>query len=449
MVALARPLCSSVALTCLALAGCNLAVATGRITAWEDDPSATTGAGAGATATGGAGTTTTTATPTTTTTSTGEGAGGGVLQPPPPPTGPSAYHAEFHLRVRPANGTVSVEPGAMSAVPDDLFTGAVIAPPGTFVLTADALAADKGCPAGAQSSSLCFDVTVKHTLPRSVSNVFTQVLEVLPPSGAGEAPETGPLNADPTEFGLDPSKGLWKHTAPAANTDGVLGEAPHAQGTRRWAISTQAHGDVDLLVRVVANLGYSTYSEDFSDQPFVDACAEGSNLGQPDFAAQSLPFPFALYGVTLSSVFLDARGVLTLGESAPVVSAASLALPSPAAPRASVFAFWDDLRYATNESALCVLHTGAAPNRKLFVTWRAMDFAADADAGASLTFTAVLAEGSNRVDLVYGEMTGPTARSSGTSAVVGVQNEAGDTSTAEIFSPMLASGAAFSFLPLP
>jgi hypothetical protein len=446
MVALARPLRSSVALTCLALAGCNLAVATGRITAWEGDPAATSGAGAGATATGGAAGTGGAAT---TGSTTGEGAGGGVLQPPPPPTGPTAYHAEFRLRVRPASGTVSVEPGAMSVVPDDLFTGAEIAPPGTFVLTAAALGADKACPAGAQSSSLCFDVTVEHTLSRSVANVFAQVLEVLPAGGSGPAPTTGPLNPDPTEFGLDATRGLWKYTAPAAATSGVLGQAPDAAGTRRWAVSTEAHGDVDLLVRVVANLGYSTYSEDFSDQGFVDACLEGTSLGQPDFAAQALPFPFALYGATLSSVFLDARGVLSLGESAPLVMSSSLALPSPSAPRASVFAFWDDLRYADDESALCVSAAGEAPNRRFFVTWKKMDFAPGPDAGAALTFTAVLAEGSNRVDLIYGEMTGPTARAHGTSAVMGVQNEAGDAAAAEMFPSALSSGAAFSFLPLP
>ena len=64
-------------------------------------------------------------------------------------------------------------------------------------------------------------------------------------------------------------------------------------------------------------------------------------------------------------------------------------------------------------------------------------------------FRATLAEGSNAITLVYHEMTGPTARATGTSATVGVQNETRSAAAGEFDTTYFTSGAAFAFVPLP
>src|SRR5581483_9081310 len=83
--------------------------------------------------------------------------------------------------------------------------------------------------------------------------------------------------------------------------------------------------------------------------------------------------------------------------------------------------FWDDLMFYLGPS-VTVRTFGTAPNRQLVVEWAHASIKDDSgkDQFADLTFEAILYEGSNDIQFVYGGLSGPL--SDGSSATVGMQN---------------------------
>ena len=182
---------------------------------------------------------------------------------------------------------------------------------------------------------------------------------------------------------------------------------------------------------------------------FVDACANGTSVGKVSSSSQTMPFAFLFHDAGSTAVEFTKRGMITFGGASGTTSGENLVLPDSGAPGPAVYAFWDDIDFGGANSTMCYQTIGSAPNRKYVIEWKDMDFVDAADGVASLTFEAILSEGTNNIDVVYDTMTGPTSRADGDSATVGVQNATGTVSTSEIDTPDFGSGNAYAFVPQP
>lgn len=112
-------------------------------------------------------------------------------------------------------------------------------------------------------------------------------------------------------------------------------------------------------------------------------------------------------------------------------------------PPSLIAPFWDDLIMHSN-SAVTTKTVGAAPSRQFVVEWSNLSILDEfgTDQNASLTFEAVLYEGSNDVQFLYSSMSGP--RSNGSSATVGMQNLKRDTAVQTGFNQAIISSGYFT-----
>ncbi len=381
-----------------------------------------------------------TATPTPTPTVPATAAYPALPAPLPSPLRPSPVLGEYSIHLRPAQGTVTIErlgppaPGDGAALVD---------------LGVSGLLAAGACPAGFQVSTICFEASLAHSFPRSLSHVALQVTAITDPTTGLALGNHGGINGDPSEQGLDAAKGFWQLTAPASTTPGVVGQSPFNSASRELVFANDDGADVDLRVRVLSSLAYGSYLLDYSSQAFVDACDGGEILAASPSAKLPLPFPFTLYGTTSSAARIGLPGVISFKDGKASMSGDNLALPSKSAPWPAIFPFWDDLGYPPSGGAVCARTLGSAPGRQVVITWKNLDFLGSADQGGHLTFSAMLSEGSDRIDMVYDDMTGPTDRASGGSATVGVQDIAGFAATSEFQLPDFGTGNAYALVPIP
>lgn len=167
-----------------------------------------------------------------------------------------------------------------------------------------------------------------------------------------------------------------------------------------------------------------SYSLGASPLMFVNACAQ---LGASTFmrgiddqaVAFMLPFAFRFYGVPMSVGWVSSNGVLGFGPQTDVSPdyfnqcAFSQGVISNA-----VFAFWDDL--LTRSTGVCTVTVGTAPNRQFIATWSDAALLELADT-SHVTFSIVLNEGSDAIDVLYSSMTGG-GPALGTSASVGLSS---------------------------
>lgn len=170
------------------------------------------------------------------------------------------------------------------------------------------------------------------------------------------------------------------------------------------------------------NLAYTTGQ-------FIDATAGGTALsfGDPDDAAAivPLPFTFTLFDKSYaagSSIAICTNGWISL-DTVTTPEFQNLPLPGSALPGALIAPFFDDLVLRGN-STVAVRTLGTTPARQFVVEWRNAGILDDQgnDTGATMTFEAVLYEGTNDIQFIYQSMSGP--RSDGSSATIGIQNSA-------------------------
>ena len=207
------------------------------------------------------------------------------------------------------------------------------------------------------------------------------------------------------------------------------------------------------------------YSANFAAQnfEFVDASianggtAIGFNNNDDAIAFVNLPFDFILFRdiyLTGSRISIAINGYLSL-DSLPVDEFQNGPLPSKTVsrtgiatgtignvPPSQIAPFWDDL-IMHSDSVVTTKVVGAAPKRRLVVEWSNLSILDENgdDLNASVTFEAVLYEGSNDVQFFYRNMTGP--RSDGSSATVGAQNAKRDAGIQTGFNLPVASTGYF------
>lgn len=345
------------------------------------------------------------------------------------------------------------------------------------------------CPSGI-AASFCAHVELGNFYSRPLSNVFVQVTQIKD-EFYQDLTDHGGINNDgaPDWLSDDPGLGLWKHTGLGVNTPGVVGNTPTSKlAPHDWEFADPDGAETYIILRVLASLSYSDYTDNNPlPQTFINACSLGNSTSTKPTNGETIatiPFPFTFYSIpATTTVHFTRDGVVTFGDTSPPNAAntpfVNVNLPEPLAPQMysvspGLYVFWDQLSYNVTTtklpSMICSGTVGAAPNRRFIITWQNLRGFNDANDTMNLTFSTVLSEGSDTIDLVYGSMVGgkgtdpnvypaDTAgtktsyvqRAAGKKAVIGVQ------SGEDVSSPFpairgavsTATGMAYRFTPKP
>lgn len=157
-------------------------------------------------------------------------------------------------------------------------------------------------------------------------------------------------------------------------------------------------------------------------------------------AVQTLPFAWSFYGQPVSTFKVSSSGYLTFNTTMTADDAANIAIPSPAAPRASIFAFWDNTRIqslvqgtTTYPSDVKTSTYGTAPNQVFVVQWRLVQ-TNDATNGTNVTYYAIRFYQEGYFDIVHNYGFGTFG------ATTGVQDLLGTDGTQVPGSPLLNFG---------
>lgn len=185
--------------------------------------------------------------------------------------------------------------------------------------------------------------------------------------------------------------------------------------------------------------GYSSYTVSQVTLAPVDACAlPGSMLVLPnvDDSATTLVMPFAIqfYRSTTSTPWVSSNGVVGFGGTGSGAFSSACGAAASGIMDPALFAFWDDL--FTRATGVCAVTLGTAPDRTFAITWRDATFCCDGSSPVHLTFTALLHERTDVLEVVYdmrddSAVDGgpPNTRIAGDSARLGVQDFAGGAET--------------------
>src|SRR4030042_2366272 len=135
----------------------------------------------------------------------------------------------------------------------------------------------------------------------------------------------------------------------------------------------------------------------------------------------NIGFNFTFFTNTYNRFYVTSNGLVIFGSGSNDYTEDPI--PSPSSPGNFIAAFWDDI--VINASGKILYTTiGASPNRKCIIQWTNMGFYASTVLMG--TFSVILYEGSNNIQVQYRSIIDHTsARSHGSSAVIGIENSNG------------------------
>jgi hypothetical protein len=167
-------------------------------------------------------------------------------------------------------------------------------------------------------------------------------------------------------------------------------------------------------------------------------------------AALSLPFPFTFYGNSQSTYWITTNGQLGFGATPGGSPFGQVTCPLPDARFTTpiVLVYSADLigRYDP-DAGVCYAITGTAPSRKLVVTWKD-SFFYDAWLASNLTFSAMLHEGTNAIDVVIDRAAAPYQPDYETGAAAALGKQSGASGAAfSCFQPHAPAGTAIHYNP--
>ncbi|MEV7403753.1 S8 family serine peptidase [Streptomyces sp. NPDC091267] len=165
--------------------------------------------------------------------------------------------------------------------------------------------------------------------------------------------------------------------------------------------------------------------------------------GDENAKAVALPFPVTYYGVPYTSANITTNGLVNF-LSPRLGDYANTALPAAAQPNGAVAAFWDDLTL-DKKSSVQTATTGAAGKRSFAIVWN--NAALVSDTSVRITFEAVFDEATGAITLQYKGI-GTKASQQGSSATVGMENQAGTDALQYSFNEsVLKDASAIRFSP--
>ncbi|MEV5079221.1 S8 family serine peptidase [Streptomyces sp. NPDC056159] len=189
-------------------------------------------------------------------------------------------------------------------------------------------------------------------------------------------------------------------------------------GTFRGAVAVTA--DVSLSAALPARRDAAGNSCTPAAYSWVAGTTKVALSGDENAKTIPLPFPVSFYGVPYSSASITTDGLVNFLQPR-LGDYDNTALPTAELPNGIIAAFWDDLTLDKKSSVLTAT-TGTAGNRKFAVVWQ--DAALVANPSARVTFEVVFEEATGAIALQY-QGIGTAAGENGSSATVGIENQAG------------------------
>jgi hypothetical protein len=281
-----------------------------------------------------------------------------------------------------------------------------------------------------ENEHLCGLVTITNQTSRDLDRVFMQITSVTP----GFAPNDASVAAVPPGYPLDNSMGLFAFgSLPAGGTGG-------AQAQLNFPLANC--GDFYFDAKVMGTVRRTSYTASrttlTTQDEWIDACSLPGmtrvlqGAGPNAVAAPvAMPFPFTLYDLTFDgdenpNLSISSNGAL--GFSA--ITADHVSLPDASGSfDYTIFPYWSQLDPGAN--GVCYGVTGAAPNRKMVVTWKNANVVAST-AAENMTFSAVLNETSDLIQFYYqrhsndqASCTSTSGPSRGGMSTIGIQGTGG------------------------
>ncbi|HEY5241456.1 MAG TPA: hypothetical protein VIJ22_08325 [Polyangiaceae bacterium] len=148
------------------------------------------------------------------------------------------------------------------------------------------------------------------------------------------------------------------------------------------------------------------YSQTNPTATFINACAvtggmTGQLVNQSSWATSpgfALPFTFTFFGTAQTQAFLGTEGTLGFGAPTVFLDLPQCGQTAPFTNFAAVIAFGDQ-ELATGPSGACYATVGTAPNQQFVATWEQASLFSDPS--SVLTFSIILTQTTNSIDLVY------------------------------------------------
>ena len=127
----------------------------------------------------------------------------------------------------------------------------------------------------------------------------------------------------------------------------------------------------------------------------VPGTTDIGNHGDDTVTTIALPFPYALYGTTFTSVNLSSNGNAQFMTTDTAFTNQCLPWTTH---NYTIFPYWDDLYLVNSGFGIFTSVSGTAPNRIFNIEWRAQYF----PGSGSANFELRLYEGQSRFDVIYG-----------------------------------------------
>ncbi|MFB7309610.1 S8 family serine peptidase [Streptomyces sp. NPDC056192] len=186
-----------------------------------------------------------------------------------------------------------------------------------------------------------------------------------------------------------------------------------------------------------------TYSCAPGAYSWIDGRTKVALSGDENAEAVALPFPVQYYGVSYTSADITTNGLVNF-LSPRLGDYANTTLPAAAQPNGVVAAFWDDLTL-DKKSSVQTTTTGTTGNRRFAIVWN--NAALVSDTSVRLTFEAVFDEATGAITLQYKGI-GSSALQKGSSATIGIENQAGTDALQYSFNEsVLKDASAIRFSP--
>jgi hypothetical protein len=168
-----------------------------------------------------------------------------------------------------------------------------------------------------------------------------------------------------------------------------------------FGVNTSLYSDiVASVVNPVSvpqySISFPVYAWDPSADPPNGSLAIGNGSDDKSYAL-SLPFPFNFYGTDYNTVYIDSNGRLNFYSNTSYFSN----LPFPCIEdkcHLVIAPFWDDLASYPPGSEVRYAIIGAAPDRRVVITWTRVEHLGDNDTN---TFQVILYEGTNEIKFQY------------------------------------------------
>ena len=329
----------------------------------------------------------------------------------------------------------------------------------------------------------CFDVpecgtwvTVQTRLPPGVYNVdYTDTAETtISVWGPDGNPVKGELSGGDisqaavtfvaTEPGTYAVRVLGTHNEPATASDVITGRydllVTFKDGKEPLLVpvtETELPGTTQLDAEVLAEVSMGGLV--VPGPGAVDMFPDGNNM---DPVGLPFGFDFEFYGEPQTELRVGDDGYLVFGPPTSGFESSNAygeCLPNAFTPNGAVYAFWAELETRINYAGDPTTYiptarktwevVGAAPDRQFIATWYRMPGSAgqQGNLAGEHSFSVTLHEGSDCIDITYGEMSGWNG-SEGQSAVVGLENStATDAIMYSCFEAKVESGLKVTFCP--